>query len=309
MSSIITITLNPAIDKSVTVPSLVPDKKMRCSQPIFEPGGGGINVARAVHKLGGEARAAYFAGGYTGKFFTQLLEKEGISPLVTEIGGHTRENLVVLDKAANQQYRFVMPGPVLKESEWRSLLTGLEDLPAISYIVFSGSVPEGIEPAFFSGLSAWAKKIKARLIVDSSGIALRQSIAEGVYLIKPNLGELSGLAGKERIELHEIPAIARRFITGKQCEVIIVSMGATGAMLITREDVYQVTAPLVERKSTVGAGDSMVAGIVMSLLNGKSLRSATEYGVAAGTAATLNPGTELCRLSDTENIYRRIHQA
>jgi 6-phosphofructokinase 2 len=147
------------------------------------------------------------------------------------------------------------------------------------------------------------------LIVDSSGIALRQAIADGVYLVKPNLGELSGLAGKERIELQEIPAIARRFITRNQCEVMLVSMGEAGAMLVTRDDIYQVTAPKVERKSTVGAGDSMLAGIVLSLQNGNSLRSATAYGVAAGTAATMNPGTELCRLSDTENIYKRILQA
>jgi 6-phosphofructokinase 2 len=135
MSSVITITLNPAIDKSTSVPVLVPEKKMRCSPPVFEPGGGGINVARAIKKLGGNATAIYLAGGYTGRFFTELLSKEGVASLVIETAKHTRENLIVLDKAANLQYRFGMPGPTIETKEWQQLLQTIEKIQDAHFII------------------------------------------------------------------------------------------------------------------------------------------------------------------------------
>ena len=172
MPAIITITLNPAIDKSTTVPVLVPEKKMRCSPPVFEPGGGGINVARAIKKLGGNATAIYFAGGYTGRFFTELLSKEGVESLIIETAKHTRENLIVVDNAANLQYRFGMPGPVIEAQEWRQLLRSVEKINDASFIIASGSVPAGVPLDIFARIAVIAKKIKAKFILDTSGEAL-----------------------------------------------------------------------------------------------------------------------------------------
>ena len=306
MPSIITITLNPAIDKSTSVTELAADKKMRCSQPLFEPGGGGVNIARAIKKLGGNANAVYLAGGYTGKFFKQLLDKEDINSFAIEIAGHTRENLVVLDKKNNCQYRFGMPGPEIADQEWKQLLKILDESEDVSFMVASGSIPTGVPDDIFARISTIAKKKNAKFIVDTSGQSLKHALQEGVFLVKPNLGELSSLVGKEWIDFSEVEATARQIINENKCEVVVVSMGAEGALLVTANETARVTPPAAERKSTVGAGDSMVAGMVLSLSKGWSLVQAVQFGVASGTAATMNPGTELCKKEDAEKLYKMI---
>lgn len=308
MPKIITITLNPAIDKSTSVPVLVPEKKMKCTLPVFEPGGGGINVARAIKKLGGNATALYLAGGYTGKFFTQLLDREQIDSVVIEIAKHTRENLIVLNSTANLQYRFGMPGPLVEEIEWKKMLDTIEKINGIDYIVASGSLPPGVPVDVFARIASIAKRKGTRCIVDTSGEALQLAAEEGVYLLKPNLGELSSLVGSEEINTGMIDDVAATLIASGRSEVVIVSMGAAGAMLVTKDMVRQLSAPVVKRISTVGAGDSMVAGIITGLCNGKSILEAAKYGVACGTAATINPGTELCRLEDVERLYPLIKE-
>jgi 6-phosphofructokinase 2 len=232
MSNIITVTFNPCIDKSTSVSALMPEKKLSCSAPVFEPGGGGINVARAIKKIGGEAIAVYPSGGYSGKFLNLLLEKENISVLQIETQQHTRENMIVLDIATNQQYRFGMPGQHLSQDEWQMCLQTIEENHS-EFIVASGSLPPGVPADMFARVAKIAKRQKRKLIVDSSGEALRLAIEEGVYLIKPNLGELSTLVGKEELEMNEIEFLAKELILKGNCEVIVVSMGLLGAMLIS----------------------------------------------------------------------------
>ena len=306
MPEIITVTFNPAIDKSTSVPVLIAEKKLNCALPVYEPGGGGINVARAIKKLGGDATAVYLAGGYSGKTFTQLLTDELVESIVTETKENTRENLVVLETASNQQYRFGMPGPTISEPEWQACLKSIEKIKDVEYIVASGSLPPGIPTDIFARIAFIARKKKARLIVDTSGEALKQAVQAGVYLIKPNLGELSSLLGKEELNIELVDDAAREVIGKGNCEVVVVSMGPAGAMLVTKELALQIMPPAVKRKSTVGAGDSMVAGIALSLTRNKSLTEAVQYGVACGTAATMNHGTELCRKEDAEHLYKLI---
>lgn len=306
MGRIITVTFNPVIDKSTTIPALIPDKKLRCASPKFEPGGGGVNVARAIRKLGGEALAIYLAGGYTGVFLNELLKREGVPSKPIAISGHTRENLIVLDSSTNQQYRFGMPGPQIAEEEWKACLQAIEDEKDLSYIVASGSLSSGVPTDIFARIAAIARKKGARLIVDTSGEALKKAAQEGVYLLKPNLAELSSLVGKEEIHAELVDDVARQIIDRGECEVVITSLGPAGALLVTKEDVQTISPPVVKRQSTVGAGDSMVAGIVWSLSKGWEIRDAVKYGVAAGTAATMNPGTELCHLEDVEKLFRLI---
>ena len=306
MSSIITITLNPAIDKTTSVDVLVPDKKMKCAEPFFAAGGGGVNVARAIKKLGGEAIAIFMAGGYSGIFFEQLLKKESVESLSIEIAGHTRENLTVFEKKSKRQYRFGMPGPLVSEKEWKELLVLLEKIEDVSFIIASGSVPEGVPEDIYARISKIAKKKNAKFIVDTSGDALKYAVNEGAYLLKPNLAELSSLVGKEWIDENQVSEAAKEILSKGKTHALVVSMGEKGALIVTGNETRLISPPLVERKSTVGAGDSMVAGIVISLSKGKSLLEAAKYGVACGTAATMNPGTELCRLEDAERLYAEI---
>lgn len=307
MRKIITITLNPALDKSIVIHGLVPEKKLRCSDAVLEPGGGGINVTRAIHKLGGHSRAMYLAGGYTGEKFTELVKAENIQYKVFHIKEDTRENFIAVDANTNLQYRFGMEGPKVSEEEWMAILDAVQKEHDLEFIVASGSLPPGVPLDFFGRLAVIAKEKNAKLVVDTSGEPLKQAVAEGIFLCKPNLGELSNLVGKERLKHEEIVPAARTIIEKGGCEVIAVSMGAHGAMLITATEHFEVKTPKVEVHSTVGAGDSMVAGMLMGMAHHEwGMRDVLCYGVAAGTSATMGHGTELCNLETTKRIFEQL---
>jgi 6-phosphofructokinase 2 len=308
MSPIVTVTFSPCIDKSATVPELIPAKKLKCENLKLDPGGGGINVARAIKKLGGEATAVYPAGGYTGKAFIALLEREKIPVVTIDSKNETRENIIILEEKTNKQYRFNMPGTGLIEQEWKEIIRVVEMARGVEYIVASGSLPPGVPADIYARLAVIAKKKNSKLVVDTSGEALKHAADEGVYLLKPNLGELSSLAGSRYLQENEIEEAAKKVISKGNCEVLVVSMGDKGAMLFSRDRVKKVIPPNVEIKSTVGAGDSMVAGIVLALSKGKDLETALRYGVASGTAATLHPGTELCSREETERLFSLIQK-
>lgn len=300
MGKIVTVTLNPCIDKSTSVNAMAPEKKLRCEAPKFEPGGGGINVARAIKKLGGEALAIYPSGGHSGLFLDQLLQAEGVPTKIIKTGNYTRENLIVLESSTNNQYRFGMPGATLVEEEWLACLRCVEEEENIAFIVASGSLPPGVPTNIYAQIAALAKRKGAKLIVDTSGKALQDAVDEGIFLLKPNLAELSSLAGREEIHAELVDDVAREIIDRGGCEVVVVSLGPAGAMLVSKNEIIQASPPAVKKRSTVGAGDSMVAGIVWSLSRGWDLKDALRYGVATGTAATMNSGTELSKLKDVE---------
>lgn len=306
MNKIITLTLNPAIDKSTIVESLVPEKKLRCSQPKYEPGGGGINVSRAIQHLGGKSTAIYLSGGFTGLFFDQLLEAEKISMKPISCKGYTRENLMVFEQSTGKQFRFGMPGPLIEKEEWEKVLDIIRNGKNIEYLVASGSIPEGVAPDIFRKLSKIAQQKNIKFITDTSGDALKNALHEGLFLIKPNLNELSSLVGKTDLSIEEVPLLASKFIESGKCKYMVVSLGASGAIMITDKECIQMKPPKVKSISTVGAGDSMVAGITFSLSEGKTIHEAVKYGIACGTAATLNPGTELCHKKDADEIFNNI---
>ena len=308
MSKIITITFSPCIDKSTSISCLIPEKKLQCAPPKLEPGGGGINVARALKKLGEEAIAIFPSGGYTGKFFNHLMERENINSKIIEIENETRENIIVLDQSINAQYRFGMPGSELNEHEWKECLRAVEEINDANFIIASGSLPPGVPVNIYAMLAEIAKEKNAKLIVDTSGEALKEAVQKGIYLLKPNLGELAYLAGVDELKPGDIVSVSREIIEKGMCEVIVISMGMAGATIVTKDFTEIITAPKVTRKSTVGAGDSMVAGIVFFLSRGESLREAAKFGVACGTAATMNAGTELCKKEDAFQLYEMMQQ-
>ncbi len=307
MKTIITLTMNPAIDKSSSVGNVVAERKLYCTAPRFEPGGGGINVCRAIKKLGGEALALYPSGGPTGQMLQFLFDQEGITHRPVLVKGWSRENLIVLEESTGQQYRFGMPGPELSDLEWQQCLDELlKTKPTPDYIVASGSLPPGVPADFYARITRIGKEINAKVIVDASGEALKLALQEGVYLIKPNVREFRELVGGEIKEESQIKSAARRIIESEQAEVVVISLGAAGAIFASEETVEHIVPPTVPIISKVGAGDSMVAGIVLSLALGSPIKEAIRFGIAAGTAAVMTPGTELCRKEDTERLYKEI---
>jgi len=306
MIPIVTITFNPALDESLSVAEFVPDKKLKCSQPVCEPGGGGINVTRAITQLGGKSLAIYLAGGDTGKKIHQLLTDDSVKSVVVETAETTRVNMVVTDTTNKKQYLLDMPGSIVSESEVQACLNAIHEVPEVKYMVASGSLPPGVPTNIFAKVALIAQQKGALLIVDTSGEALKKAVEAGVYLIKPNLRELAALVGKAELDIASVPDAAREVINSGNCEVVVVSMGPHGAYLITKDFSIKITPPSLTVKSTVGAGDSMVAGMVLSLANNKNLIQAVQYGVACGSAATINYGTQLCSKVDADNIYDSI---
>ncbi len=304
MKTVVTFTLNPTIDKSTSVDRVTPDIKLRCEPPTYEPGGGGVNVARIIHRLGGKAKALYTAGGTTGQFLVQLIEREGLEHSPLTIKEYTRQDMMVLEKTSGNQYRFNMPGPVLAEEEWQYCLDELKACrPAPDYIVASGSLPPGAPNDFYARVVRLGAEASARVVVDTSGPALAEAAQAGAYLIKPNLREFRMLTGKNLIENSEIESVAREFVSSGRCEVVVISLGAKGALFASREASEFIHAPQVQVMSRVGAGDSMVGGIVFGLSQEMPLRDAIRFGVAAGTAAVMTPGSELARRYDIERLY------
>jgi 6-phosphofructokinase 2 len=304
---IATLTLNPALDKSTSIKQLVPDDKLRCEPPVWEPGGGGINVSRAIKKLGGESICIYLAGGATGDKIQHLLDEEGIRQQRVHAQEETRENLVVTEKSTEKQFRFGMPGAEVSEEELNSVLKVLEHLPdSVEYLVASGSLPKGAPADFYGKIAKLAQERNMLCVIDTSGEPLKLAAQEGLCLMKPNLKELSGLAGYDHIDAESQEEVAKQVIQDKKASMLAVSLGARGAMLATKNGITYVTPPTVKQESTVGAGDSMVAGMVLSLSRGESEQEMIRWGVAAGTAATMTPGSELCRKEDVEQIYNWI---
>lgn len=306
---IATLTLNPAIDKSAAVAQVVAERKLRCDPPSYDPGGGGINVSRAIRKLGGDSLAFYLAGGMAGKMLRELLDQEGLEQQVLELAGPTRENVIILEKSSGQQYRFGMPGPTVQEPEWQRCLEEIEVLlPRLDYLVASGALPPGIPPDFYGRLAGLAQKHDTRLIVDTSGESLNLAVAAGVFLIKPNLREFAELVGEEMVDEVQEERLAREFVASNKSRFVVISLGGAGVLAASPEGVERVPAPVVPLKSKVGAGDSTVAGMVLALARGKSWPEALRFGVAAGSAAVMTPGTELCRREDTERLFAQISQ-
>jgi len=307
MKTIVTVILNPAIDKSSSVDHVVAEQKLYCKPPRFEPGGGGVNVCRAVKKLGGKSLLLYPAGGLTGKRLQELLDEEGLDHRPFPIVGMIRESLVILEESTGQQFRFGMPGPKLKKNEWKSFLQKLADIDSSpDYVVASGSLPPGAPPDFYAQVARIGKKKGTKTIVDVSGKALKEALEEGVFLIKPNVREFRELVGKDIKEESQIKAEAQKMVKSGRCEVLVISLGAAGALAVSEEFAEHILSPTVPIVSKVGAGDSMVAGIVLSLARGKPLRESVLFGVAAGSAAVMTPGTELCRREDAERLYESI---
>ena len=302
---IITLTLNPSLDKSTHFKGLVAEQKIRCEKPRYDAGGGGINVSKAIVKLGGNSLCIHTSGGSAGKMLEELIQKEGIENKVIPTQNWTRENFIAFENTTKAQYRFGFPGNELLEIEKEMVIEIIKKIKA-DYLVLSGSLNEGLPADFYQKISETAKASGIKVIVDTSGEPLRKVLEKGVYLIKPNIGELAKLIGVERLALPEVEKAAKTLIEKGSAEVVVVSLGAEGAILVSKDKTEFVNAPKAEKKSTVGAGDSMVGGMLWALSQNKSLKEVIQWGVCCGTAATMNEGTQLFKKEDAEKLFEGL---
>lgn len=301
--SIVTLTMNPALDITVDADDVVPTEKIRCRSERYDAGGGGINVARFAGILGASVSAVFAAGGPTGVRVAGLVRASGVACQQVGIRGATRESFTVNDRRSGKQYRFVLPGPVVDDDEQLSCLEALQHAAeAAQFVVASGSLPCGVAPDFYQRVATVCARAGVPLILDTSGGGLAH-VRSGVFLLKPSVRELRECTGRPLHTEQEQMQAARELINSGVTEVVLVSLGEQGALLATSSECVRFAAIPVAAVSGVGAGDAMVAGVAVGLVRGWTLVRSVRYGTAAAAAKLQTPGTSTYGRGQVERYF------
>ena len=308
MPALITLTLNPALDLATTTDLVAPTHKLRCGPVQRFAGGGGINVARVLHRLGADVCAWALAGGAAGAQVQQLLADEGVPTRLQRIAGDTRENFSVVETSTGKEFRFVLPGPTLQASEWQACRDALAThTPPPRWLIASGSLPPGTPDDFYAQLARAVSGLGVRVAVDTSGPPLAAALQAGVALVKPSLRELRDLLQQPLEQAADWCTAAQSLVRSGTAEIVALSVGEQGAVLATREGVWQTPALNVPANTgTTGAGDCFLAALVWALDRGDSPAEALRWGVAAGAAALLHPGTTLAQADDVQRLVLSV---
>lgn len=298
---IVTLTVNPAVDLSAHAASVQPGHKIRTFDERYDPGGGGINVARVIHELGGETLALFASGGVTGRFVEQMLTQEKVPWQAVLIGGSCRISVTVHDKSNGQEYRFVPQGPKVTAAECSDILETLKRVEA-DWVVASGSLAPGMPADFYAKAAGIAAARGARFALDTSGSALAAALGHGIFLLKPSLSELEAVVGCKVRDLDSQMDQARRLVQSGAAEMIALTLGSAGAILATSDQVCHLPAPPVTERTGVGAGDSFLAGLVFALARGQPAERALKLAIACGAAAVQGSGTAQVKRSDVATL-------
>ncbi|MBI0162724.1 1-phosphofructokinase family hexose kinase [Bartonella sp. M0283] len=306
MEKVLTVTFNPTVDAASEAEVVRPTHKIRTFDESFHPGGGGINVARVVHRLGGDVKALYASGGIMGNVLNHLLEDRGIQCIKIAISGNTRVNNVIHERASGMEYRFIAEGPIMKETEWKAVIDATKKLEW-DWIVVSGSLPRNVPIDVYDMLIDIAKKRNARIVIDTSGDALKHVLDKGgVTLVKPSQGEFEACTGKTYNLTDDIAKAAQEYCIKGASEIITVTLGHQGAVLATKDKTLYLPSPHVRVISASGAGDSFVAGMVQGLALGWEAEDAFRLATACGTAAVAEKGNGLCQLPNIKRLYNYL---
>jgi 6-phosphofructokinase 2 len=303
---IYTVTLNPALDRAITVEDIKFDDLNRMTSDVRYAGGKGIDVSRVIKELGGESIALGFLGGYGGLELQGRLINEGIICDFVKIAEETRTNIIVNDESSGNHMLLSATGPRVRPQDVGEIFNKLSTLtPKPSYVGLSGSLPRDITPNIYTQLIKVITEQGGKAVLDTDNEPLRLGIKATPYMIKPNKHELGRLINKEIKGPDEAVSAARK-LNEMGIHIVAMSMGKDGLIVVTKDVAFQCISPNVKVKSTVGAGDSLLAGLILGLEDGKPLKDAAILGTAAGTATVMTPGTELCHKEDVERLIKRI---
>lgn len=311
MASIITVTLNPALDFSTEVPKLYPGEKLRCDEASMFPGGGGVNVARAIWNLGGNAKACVALGGPNGQALEILMRAEGVDVIPITLDVNTRHSMSVREKDTGEIYRFMLPGTSWTQLIEAQFLSGLKtQLDGAAYCVLSGSMPPGTGVETVARIENICQHAGCKLVVDTSGPTLRalaQADGLDVDILRMDEEEAQSSTNQQLNSVQDFAAAAQRMVARGAAQTIVMGLGSTGNLVVTADGQALFSpSPQVEKISRVGAGDSFVGAMVLSLARGKSLSYALSYGNAAASSAVTQPGTGLCQLAMTDAIASKV---
>ena len=301
---IYTVTLNPALDRTIWVRQVKPDDTNRIEKEERYAGGKGIDVSRVLKKLGISGKALGFVGGFTGLELEGRMLNEGIGCDFVRISGETRTNIIINETSTGHQLSFSERGPEIQPYELMQVIRKIEEIDSIEYMVISGSLPPGVHPEIYRKIIEMAKGKGAKVVLDTDGESLKVGIQANPDVIKPNIHELGRLVDTELKNTGEVIEAARN-IQKQGVDIVLVSMGAKGIILAASDEQWLAAPPKVDVVNTIGAGDSSVARFVYGWIEEKPLKEALAFAVAAGTATTLRPGTALCEKDD---VFRLIPQ-
>lgn len=306
MTDILTLTMNPALDVLTTIDKVSDTHKMRCGSALKHPGGGGVNVARVLHRLGTKCVAVYLAGGVTGERHHQLMNAEKVRCHVIPIEQETRESFSAHELSTGRDYRFVLPGPEVAMDEYETCFNYIAQHLPKQFLVISGGLAPGVPVDFYARLVKLAKQNGLRVVLDANGPALNAALGIGVTLFKPSLRELRELTGLALSDEASWKNAAQQMIRSGKTEIVALSLGEDGALVASANEVWRAHSLKVDVQTTIGAGDSFVGGMVWSLAKGDPLLRAFQYGMAAGAAALLSPGTALCQTHDIHRLLPEL---
>lgn len=305
---ILTLTLNPALDMATEVDEIIPGHKLRCGEPLLDPGGGGLNVSRAIRALGGESLALVALGGLSGDRLAGLIREAGITFLSILGPGETRTSLSVREISTGKQYRFMLPGPVWGKAERERVFTLLRATARPGgFSVISGSQPPGMPTGFAAELAE--SMPESRIILDTSGKPLIEAVRHpvpGLEILRMDGEEAESLTGHPLHDRADTADFAQSLVRQGVAKKVVVARGADGNILATADRRIFARAPAVKVKSAVGAGDSFVAGLVLAMARGQSDAEALALAAAAAAAAVMTDATQLCR---PEDVMRLLPEA
>jgi 6-phosphofructokinase 2 len=298
---IVTLTVNPALDVAMEAGEVRPGHKIRTRGTTYDPGGGGINVARVIHALGGEAFAIVATGGPTGRFIEQLLADAGVPYRAVPVAGATRISLAVRETSSGAEYRFVPEGATLKPSDADDILSLLAGLRA-DWLVASGSLPPGFPADFYGRVARLAQREGWRFALDTSGLALEAALHQGIDLLKTSLSEFQSICGSASSDGDSLAEQASRLAATGAAAMIALTLGERGAILATAG--RRIVQPALSARicSSVGAGDAFLAGLVLGLPRRQTPDEALRLAIAAGAAAVTSRGTARVTLQQVETF-------
>lgn len=305
---IATVTLNPSLDKTIYVGDLVLDDTNRAERFRFDPGGKGLNVSRVLWELGQKSVLFGFLGGQTGKRIEKYLLDEGLVCDFNWTAGETRENLILTTGEKLQQTKISLPGPVIREDELHRLKRKIAGRAhEFEMICFSGSIPPGLPKGIYKELAEEATMRGDRVVLDADGEALREGLRAKPFMIKPNRHELQRMLGRELPDDPAVHAALDDLLASGAVELIILSNGGSSVIAATRDECWVGTPPAIEVRSTVGAGDSLIAGFLYKYTTGGTIEESLTWGIAAGTACAAALGTELAHYGDIQTYLPQVN--
>jgi 6-phosphofructokinase 2 len=303
--AIVTLSLNPAIDVTSETDRVVPIHKIRTSNEEYEPGGGGVNVARVIVELGGEATLICPAGGFPGRMLDELLGAIPIPRRIVPIAGNTRISFTVFERKTGQEFRFTPNGPTLSMDEVAACLREIAEAE-FDYFVASGSIPMGAPTDVLAQISTIVAAKGGKFVLDSSGAGLSVTLERGhVHLVKPSLTELEALVGR-RLDNETAIEAATDLVKRGRANIVAVTMGAAGALVVTKDKTIRIDAPKVDARSAVGAGDAFVGAMTFALSRGQPIEEALMLATAAGAATALTPVSKVCAMTDVDKLHGEV---